>query len=133
MRTPIRRASRKTAVVLLAAMMAWMPAAFAQAQATGAAQGDIVRSAIEKQGIGKRIAIRLASGETLHGTITRVGSQSFDLRPDHSRSAREIPYSQVEQIKSASRTLLWAVLGISAVAIVVIIVALARTPSTHTA
>lgn len=123
------RKPRKAVVALLAALMAWTQAAFAQTP--GATQADIVRSAIEKQGVGKRVTIRLSSGETLHGRIARIGGQAFDLRPDHSRSDREIPYGQVAQLRSASRTLLWAVLGVSAVAIVVIIIALARTPSTH--
>lgn len=123
------RKPRKAVVALLAALMAWTQAVFAQTP--GATQADIVRSAIEKQGVGKRVAIRLSSGETLHGRIARIGSQAFDLRPDHSGSDREIPYGQVAQLRSASRTLLWVVLGVSAVAIVVIIIALARTPSTH--
>ncbi|MGH9401937.1 MAG: hypothetical protein ACRD2P_07515 [Terriglobia bacterium] len=123
---------RRGIVILLAALVAWAQAASVFAQSASASQQDIVRSAVEKLGVGKRVGIRLATGGVLYGRITGIGEQSFTLRPDHSKSGREIPYGQVTQLKRSSRTLLWAILGVSAAAIVIIVIALIRTPSTHT-
>lgn len=128
---PKRDILRKGMVVLLAALVVWTETASMFAQSTNAPQQGIVRSAVEKQGVGKRIGIRLSSGDVLYGRITRIGEHSFTLRPDHTRSTREIAYDQVTQLRGAPRTLLWAVLGVSVVAIVVIVIALVRTPSTH--
>ncbi|MGH9406405.1 MAG: hypothetical protein ACRD3D_11290 [Terriglobia bacterium] len=120
-------------VALLIASMVWAESAatLAQAQAGGGVQGGIVKGAVEKLGMGKRVAVHLKTGEVIHGRITAIGENSFSLQPAHANTIREIPYDQVTQLKKSVNTLFWAAVGVAAVAIVLIIVAVARTPKVH--
>ena len=122
---------RQGMIAALAGSVIWAQSAAVFAQATNTAQQEIVKMAVKKMGVGKRVGVELAKGTILHGRITGIGEESFSLRPDHTKADRQIAYDQVTQLKSSSRTLLWAVFGVTIAAVVIIVIALVRTPSVH--
>ena len=115
----------------LIACVIWAQSALILAAQQSNAQQEIVKAAVEKIGNGRRIGVKLISGEVIRGRITAIGPGSFSVEPVHSKTARSIAYSQVSQLKKGSNTFLWAVLGVSVVAIIVIVVAIVRTPTVH--
>ena len=73
-----RRFSSMLGIAVLALSLAAMPS-FAAEDATGDLNGpDAIRHALEQQ-VGKRVKVKLVSGQDLDGKVQKVGSQAVTL------------------------------------------------------
>lgn len=115
---------------MLALCLEVMASAPALPQSGPQSHAQEVESAISKLGVGKHVVITIASGESIRGNIAGIGVNSFKFQPDHTETAEQIPYGEVTHIRTGSKRLVWIALGIVAATVVIVIVALARTPST---
>lgn len=100
-------------------------------QAAAGSHAEQVKSAISKLGVGKHVLITLASGEDVRGRIAGVGLEAFSIQPNHTGSARQIAYGDVVRIHTGSNRVVWVALGVVVAAVVIVVIAIARTPSVH--
>lgn len=132
-RNQVRPASSRAAAVMLAICVECATAFAALPQTAPGAHAEQVKSAISKLGVGKHVRITLASGENVRGNIAGVGVNSFSIQPDHAATAQQIAYADVTRIHTGSNRLVWIALGVVVVSVVIVVIAIARTPSVHSA
>lgn len=130
-RNRVRSAAFRVAAVMLAICVEFATAFAALPQTAPSTHAEQVKSAISKLGVGKHVTITLASGENIRGNIAGVGVNTFSIQPDHTNTAQQIAYGDVTRIHTGSKRLVWIALGVVVVAVIIVVVAIARTPSVH--
>ncbi len=88
-----------------------------------------IESEVWNLGRDKHVAVRLTSGQTVHGFITAIGPNSFALSPYDGKPRRVIPYSRVASVKTKRSLLPWIMAGV--IVGMVILIAIVHAPTTQ--
>lgn len=60
---------------------------------------DKLKRVVEKVGVGRRITIFLKNGEDLHGTVSRVGAEDFDVAEVDLKELITVRYEFTEKVR----------------------------------
>ena len=98
------------------------------AEGLPAARAAIIKTNVAAIGVSEHVAVRLISGQKVHGCITAIGDKTFTVSPGINKPDRTISYDEVTKVKKAPNLLPW-ILGGLVVATVVLIVIIHRSPT----
>jgi ribosome maturation factor RimP len=73
-------------------------------------------------GVGRHIQVKTTTGNTYHGNIQTIDTDTFTMLPDRQTSSVEIPFSQVQYVEQNLSTAAKIVIAVVVVATIVVVV-----------
>jgi hypothetical protein len=75
----------------------------AKRQKESAKRIEKLRRVVNRVGVGRRITIFLENGDDLHGTVSRIGEEDFEVAEVDQRRIITVPYAHVKKVRSGYR------------------------------